>query len=117
MNYTSLRSEKLVHSLFGGHLQVLDQSTICENIKPVFKGDSCEVIDILIGADVMEEPSEENLAMAVLSLFVNEAKISNLWKLDLIGINDPVEKKSEHEIDLQIKKYFLETVTINAEGL
>ncbi|GFW48671.1 DUF1758 domain-containing protein [Trichonephila clavipes] len=41
-----------------------------------------------------EEPSEENLAMEVLSLFVKEAEISNLWKLDLIGINDPVEKKS-----------------------
>ncbi|GFX62253.1 uncharacterized protein TNCV_3306271 [Trichonephila clavipes] len=111
-------------------------------------GDSCEVIDILIGADVIgkmltgrrkvlssglvavetylewtlmgkvlqEGPSEENLAMTVLSLFVNEAEISNLWKLDLIGINDTVEKKSKYEIDLQTKKHFLETVTINEEG-
>ncbi|GFY12092.1 integrase catalytic domain-containing protein [Trichonephila clavipes] len=94
MSHTSLRSEKLVHSLFGGvitnefkhncykvklrnlngnfccNFEVLDQSTICENIKLVFKGpwikeleeyeinltdigDSCEVIDILIGADIM----------------------------------------------------------------
>ncbi|GFS54563.1 uncharacterized protein TNCV_2748891 [Trichonephila clavipes] len=63
-----------------------------------------------------EEPSEENLAMTVLSLFVIEAEISNLWKPDLIGINDPVEKKSKNEINLQTKKHFLETVTINEEG-
>lgn len=189
MNYTPLRSEKMAHSLFGGvvtnefkhncykvklrslyedfscNFEVLDQSTICENIRPVFKGawikeleeneinltdisDSCGNIDVLIGADIMgkmltgkrkvlssglvavetylgwtlmgkvpqEQTSEENLAMTVLSLFVNESEISNLWKLDLIGINDPAEKKSKSEIDLQTKEHFLETVTINKEG-
>ncbi|GFW71991.1 DUF1758 domain-containing protein [Trichonephila clavipes] len=48
----------------------------------------------LISKVPQEVPSEENLAMTVLSLFVSEAEISNLWKLGLIGINDPVEKKS-----------------------
>ncbi|GFT56752.1 uncharacterized protein TNCV_1268661 [Trichonephila clavipes] len=48
----------------------------------------------LMGEVPQEEPSEESLAMTVLSLYVNEAGISNLWKLNLIGINDPVEKKS-----------------------
>ncbi|GFY12091.1 uncharacterized protein TNCV_4975911 [Trichonephila clavipes] len=54
--------------------------------------------------------------MTVLSLFVNEADISNLWKLDLIGINDPVERKCKYEIDLQTKNHFLEMVTTNKEG-
>ncbi|GFX76877.1 uncharacterized protein TNCV_3279121 [Trichonephila clavipes] len=83
-----------------------------ENLKNklTYWDDSCEVIDILIGAYLMrkmltgrrkvlssglvavetylgwtlmgkvpqEEPSEENLAMTVLSLFVNEAEIFNL---------------------------------------
>ncbi|GFT42629.1 uncharacterized protein TNCV_2165311 [Trichonephila clavipes] len=125
-------------------LQTLKAKLISDTKKIV----SCEVIDILIGADVIgkvltgrrkvllsdlvtvetylgwtlmgkvphEEPSEENLAMTVLSLFVNEAEISNIWKLDLIGINDPVEKKSMYEIHFQTKKHFLETVTIDEEG-
>ncbi|GFT29313.1 integrase catalytic domain-containing protein [Trichonephila clavipes] len=61
MNYTSLRCEKMMHSLFGGvitnefkhncykvnlrnlngnfscNFEVLDQSTICENINPSFQ--------------------------------------------------------------------------------
>ncbi|GFT81180.1 uncharacterized protein TNCV_5089971 [Trichonephila clavipes] len=41
----------------------------------------------LMGKVPQEEPSEESLAMTVLSQFVNEAEISNLWKLGLIGIN------------------------------
>ncbi|GFT29315.1 integrase catalytic domain-containing protein [Trichonephila clavipes] len=71
----------------------------------------------LMGKVPQEEPLEENLAiMTVLLLFVNEAEISNLWQLDLIGINDPAEKKSTYDIDLQTKKHVLETVTINKEG-
>ncbi|GFT17992.1 integrase catalytic domain-containing protein [Nephila pilipes] len=99
MNYPPLRCENVVHSYFGREFtnefkhkcykvklrslygncscsfEVLDQSTICENIRSVFKHpsikeveenkiteedvrindirNSCEVIDILIGADVM----------------------------------------------------------------
>ncbi|XP_055932046.1 uncharacterized protein LOC129962326 [Argiope bruennichi] len=69
-----------------------------------------------MGKVPQEESSEENLAITVLSLFVNEAEITNLWKLDSIGINDSVEKKSKNEIDLQTKEHFLETVTINKDG-
>ncbi|XP_055932040.1 uncharacterized protein LOC129962320 [Argiope bruennichi] len=57
------------------------------------------------------------MAITVLSLFVNETEISNLWKFDLIGISDPVEKKNLiNEIDLQTKKHFLEIATVNKEG-
>ncbi|XP_055926996.1 uncharacterized protein LOC129958499 [Argiope bruennichi] len=70
----------------------------------------------LMGKVPQEESSEENLTITVLSLFVNEAEITNLWKLDSIGINDPVEKKSKNEIDLRTKEHFLETVTINKDG-
>ncbi|XP_055931952.1 uncharacterized protein LOC129962236 [Argiope bruennichi] len=69
-----------------------------------------------MGKVPQEKSSEENLAITVLSLFVNEAEITNLWKLDSIGINDPVEKKSKNEIDLRTKEHFLETVIINKDG-
>ncbi|XP_055932093.1 uncharacterized protein LOC129962372 [Argiope bruennichi] len=69
-----------------------------------------------MGKVPQEESSEENLAITVLSLFVNEVEITNLWKFDSIEINDPVEKKFENEIDLRTKEHFLETVTINKDG-
>ncbi|GFU46363.1 integrase catalytic domain-containing protein [Trichonephila clavipes] len=46
---------------------------------------------------------------------VNELDISDLWRLDLIGINYPIEKKFKQEIDLQTKEHFLETVKINCD--
>ncbi|GFT16106.1 integrase catalytic domain-containing protein [Trichonephila clavipes] len=64
-----------------------------------------------------ETPKESSvLAITVTSMFVNELDISNLWRLDLIGIDDPIEKKSKQEIDLQTKEHFLETVKINCDG-
>ncbi|GFQ99895.1 CCHC-type domain-containing protein [Trichonephila clavata] len=55
-----------------------------------------------------------------LSLFVNEAKITDLWNLDSLGINDPCEKQSKEEIltrftigkigaTADIRKAFLQT--------
>ncbi|KFM77148.1 hypothetical protein X975_01493, partial [Stegodyphus mimosarum] len=61
----------------------------------------------LMGKVSAEEAFNESLAMAVTSVFINEAEVSSLWRLDLIGINDPIEKESKHEVD------FLETVTVN----
>lgn len=55
----------------------------------------------LMGKVPQQEASSENLALAVTSLFVNEAEISNLCRLDLIGIKDPIERKTKHETDLQ----------------
>ncbi|GFY23102.1 integrase catalytic domain-containing protein [Trichonephila clavipes] len=64
-----------------------------------------------------ETPKESSvLAMTVTSMFVNELDIPNLWRLDLNGIDDPIEKKSKQEIDLQTKEHFLETVKINCDG-
>ncbi|XP_035204986.1 uncharacterized protein LOC118179934 [Stegodyphus dumicola] len=70
----------------------------------------------LMGKVPVEEAPNENLAMAVTSMFINEAEVSSLWRLNLIGINDPVEKKSKHKIDLQTKEHFLKTVTVNNDG-
>ncbi|GBL72837.1 hypothetical protein AVEN_39305-1 [Araneus ventricosus] len=50
-----------------------------------------------------------NLAMTVTSLFVKEAEIADLWRLDVLGIKDPMEKKSKQERDLKTKEHFKET--------
>ncbi|GFT65031.1 integrase catalytic domain-containing protein [Trichonephila clavipes] len=61
------------------------------------KEKSYRVTEVLEGPQ--EEPSEENLTMTVLSLFVNEAEICNLWKLDLIGVNDTLLRKKNPMFD------------------
>ncbi|GBN40527.1 hypothetical protein AVEN_120918-1 [Araneus ventricosus] len=57
-----------------------------------------------------------NLAMTVTSLFVKEAEIADLWRLDVLGIKDPMEKKSKQERDLKTKEHFKETVISNQDN-
>ncbi|GBM83170.1 hypothetical protein AVEN_43667-1 [Araneus ventricosus] len=57
-----------------------------------------------------------NLAMTVTSLFVKEAEIADLWRLDVLGIKDPMEKKSKQKIELKTKEHFKETVTFNQDN-
>ncbi|GBM32585.1 hypothetical protein AVEN_195547-1 [Araneus ventricosus] len=57
-----------------------------------------------------------NLAMTVTSLLVKEAEIADLWRLDVLGIKDPMEKKSKQEIDLKTKEHFKETVKFNQDN-
>ncbi|GFQ63838.1 hypothetical protein TNCT_293001 [Trichonephila clavata] len=55
----------------------------------------------ILGWTVMGKVSNEiNLdsSYLTLSLFVNEAKITDLWNLDSFGINDPCEKQSKEEV-------------------
>jgi hypothetical protein len=39
--------------------------------------------------------------MMVTSLFIEDVQISDLWGLDLIGIQDPIEKKTNEQADSQ----------------
>ncbi|GBM35638.1 hypothetical protein AVEN_244524-1 [Araneus ventricosus] len=51
--------------------------------------------------------------MLVTSLFVKELDILDLWKLDSIGIKDPIEKLSKKEQEDLTKEHFLQTVRYN----
>ncbi|GFR23400.1 integrase catalytic domain-containing protein [Trichonephila clavata] len=64
---------------------------------------SCGLVAMqyILGWTVMGKISNEiNLdsSYLTLSLFVNEAKITDLWNLDSFGINDPCEKQSKEEV-------------------
>ncbi|GBO01021.1 hypothetical protein AVEN_21700-1 [Araneus ventricosus] len=62
-------------------------------------------------------PSEkEDTAMMVISMFVREATIYDLFSLEVLGISDPVEMKSKKENEYLTKLYFEETVRINEDG-
>ncbi|GBL89481.1 hypothetical protein AVEN_87825-1 [Araneus ventricosus] len=56
------------------------------------------------------------LAMIVTSLFVNKTEIADLWRLDVLGIKDPIEKKSKQEINLKTKEHFKETLKFNQDN-
>ena len=76
-------------------------------------------IETLLGWTVMGEISSninDSIAMTVTSMFLQEADISSLWRLDVLGINDPDQKKSITQKDNEVKQKFLETVKINHEG-
>ncbi|GBN50017.1 hypothetical protein AVEN_95574-1 [Araneus ventricosus] len=61
-------------------------------------------VETLLGWTLMGKVPEVNtervnLAMTVTSLFAKEAEIADLWRLDVLGIKDPMEKKSKQDID------------------
>lgn len=59
---------------------------------------------------------ELDSALMVVSMFAQEANISDLWKLDTLGIKDPIETLSKETRQAQISARFLETTNINDEG-
>ena len=63
----------------------------------------------LINPTVLQE-SRDNLALNVMSMFVGEASLPELWKLETIGIMDPVEQKSKLNREAEVKEHFLSTL-------
>lgn len=58
---------------------------------------------------------DNNFACQIISMFQREACISDLWELDVIGINDPIKDKSRKARDDEVLQRFEETVTVNEE--
>lgn len=60
-------------------------------------------------------PTGRSHSMTVTSLFVNSS-ITDLWQLDILGIQEPTERRTREEMALAAKEAFLETVIVNDEG-
>ncbi|XP_021965531.1 uncharacterized protein LOC110860742 [Folsomia candida] len=58
----------------------------------------------------------ENCAMLVTSLLASDWNPSELWNLESLGIQDPVESLSKEERDSEAKQHFLKTVTRSEDG-
>ena len=177
LGFDVLRSERLIHSLFGGHctseknhncyevrlsqndytckIEVLDQPQICSDISPVVNGLWFNELlslgiqlnycvnsgssELLIGADVAGKlytgrmhmlscglvaietllgwtimgklPSgsrDSSLAMTMFSMFARD--LADLWKLDILGITEPTERKTREELAAAAREMFLQTV-------
>jgi len=59
---------------------------------------------------------KNNLALSSISLSVCSATVEELWKLDTLGICDPVEVQSSAERDKATHEHFQQTVTRDSNG-
>jgi len=53
--------------------------------------------------------------MAVTSLLIQNTVISDLWRLDTLGIRDPAETRSRHELEQAALDHFKETIMVNGK--
>ncbi|GFU13962.1 DUF1758 domain-containing protein [Trichonephila clavipes] len=63
-----------------------------------------------------ETKFDKNHFMNVTSMFVNDMCISDLRKLDSLGITDPVETKTKLEIQKEILNHFQKTISVDISG-
>ncbi|KAJ8979844.1 hypothetical protein NQ317_007609 [Molorchus minor] len=118
--------------------EALDQPVICNGISAVFYGIRMEELRLkaIHGKKICSEmrtggdrnvtrldfggqdtPGKTSkLVHDFYFLFINNASITNLWELDVLGINDPAERMTCEETALAAKEVFLETVTIDVDG-
>ncbi|XP_055938261.1 uncharacterized protein LOC129968428 [Argiope bruennichi] len=68
-----------------------------------------------LSGKVPENEMSSYNAMLVASLFVKEMDISQLWRLDSLGIQDPSEQKSKVELHKASMEHFLRTVKVDEE--
>lgn len=57
-----------------------------------------------------------SIAMLVFSSVLEEADITQLWRLDAIGISNPLDVGSKVERDAKIERNFISTLRRNSEG-
>ena len=57
-----------------------------------------------------------NLAMSTISMYTQNADIKDLWSLDVLGIKDPIEHKTQKQHDIVVEEAFRESVIKNNEG-
>uniref|UniRef100_A0ABD2W647 Integrase catalytic domain-containing protein n=1 Tax=Trichogramma kaykai TaxID=54128 RepID=A0ABD2W647_9HYME len=60
--------------------------------------------------DAKRNDDHEDAALTVFTMFNREAKVSDLWDLDLLGISDPITAQSKTEHQESVQQHFSETV-------
>ncbi|XP_015905838.2 uncharacterized protein [Parasteatoda tepidariorum] len=77
-------------------------------------------IETLLGWTLTGKAPEYDLpsinAMLITYLLVKEMDISELWRLDSLGIKDPSEQKSREELQEASMEHFLNTVKVEGDG-
>ncbi|XP_071648476.1 uncharacterized protein [Temnothorax longispinosus] len=69
---------------------------------------------VLIGKT--PEEHRQDTALMVSSMFSLDASLADMWNLDVLGIEDPIQKSSKEEHQREVLKKFQETTKINSTG-
>lgn len=76
-------------------------------------------VETLLGWTLMGklpvDSKRTDAALTVTSMFSMDARVADLWELDILGILDPACKKTREERDKETKDNFLRTVCVNAD--
>lgn len=70
----------------------------------------------LMGKTNVQQEPRPDTALLVVSMITQEANITDLWKLDTLGITDLDVKKTEQVYQTEIKERFRQMIRINDEG-
>ncbi|KAL1454605.1 hypothetical protein WDU94_010821 [Cyamophila willieti] len=70
----------------------------------------------LSGKIPLEARKTSGVSTEVTDLFVREAPMTDLWSLDVLGIQDPTEKMLQADVDRATEEHFLSTVKVNSEN-
>lgn len=77
-------------------------------------------IETKLGWTILDSNSEDSnntdTTLMVVSMLSHEASVSELWKLDTLGITDPIENINKEARQEEIKALFQETTRITEEG-
>ena len=60
--------------------------------------------------------STSDTTLLVNSSIIQEAKLSDLWRLDVLGIEDPLQRQTKQEKEEAVDQRFNETTVINDQG-
>ncbi|UYV72997.1 hypothetical protein LAZ67_10001430, partial [Cordylochernes scorpioides] len=69
-----------------------------------------------VSGKVLENVQTTESQSSVLSCLVRDATIKYLWRLDVIGIMEPMNKKSKEELSVAALEHFNQTVKQNEDG-
>ncbi|XP_018378084.1 PREDICTED: uncharacterized protein LOC108770847 [Trachymyrmex cornetzi] len=127
------------HQYYNVHLRSLDgscdyefmayqQDTICADVAgKIYTGRivnlKCGVTAIetrlgwtLLGRAPRFKKKESDTVLTVLSMYVQDADITDLWNLDVIGIEDPIRKSTKEEHLQEVLCRFYDTIKIEETG-
>ncbi|GFS32115.1 uncharacterized protein NPIL_396131 [Nephila pilipes] len=118
-----LNEKSCLHEKNSGEINFLNGADctgklLTENVKHLSGG--FFAVHTLLGWTVMDKtnikaPSTNSLLL-ILSLHLNDLKITHLWKIDTLGINDSSEKLSKTEIQQLALRNFRETISRDSTG-
>jgi len=65
---------------------------------------------------IPETNNTSNTTMITTSMFTKDMLITDLWQLDVLGITDPIEKRSRQQLEEAAQEYFQQTISVTSEG-